>query len=517
MKRFLMTAIAVAADRDRLRSAGGFQFWRRPAVRHHSRLRSARGFRQLRRQSPGHIRRNHDQARRLYRHSHAEQTMSQLVLTPAGSLSVFGFKTPVPYPFGVERTGYLVTDLDAAVHAAQADGADVLVTPFNDPIGKDAVIQWPGGVNMQLYWHTTPPSYPPLKTIPENRVYVSADRATAFVQELSRVFPRQNRLRRRARARNRDRAGLRYLSAHPDIFSLRRDGRSRYRWASSVSVWPRDDRVRGREPGRHAGKGQGRRRVGPGRSQYRRPTGLGNGPIPGRLHRRDPFRERGKVGCMRTAFVWIFALATAVPAALRTDRPGQRIRRSGSHLQPAARKRRLEFSERPFASPGFLGSRSNISRWAAKAGSSPSAARPAKLSSRSATTIGESRTYTNTFFLERYMLHTDWHLGKYVRAFVQLKSGLESFRTGGPRPIDEKKLDFEAAFVEVGTTQRRQLVGLAGRPAGAQLRIGAAGFRSRRPQRTAELRRGKAEGKSWCMADRPVRRSAGPRQAGILQ
>ena len=66
------------------------------------------------------------------------QTMSQLVLTPAGTLSVFGFKTPVPYPFGFERTGYLVTDLDAAVHAAQADGADVLVTPFNDPVGRDA-------------------------------------------------------------------------------------------------------------------------------------------------------------------------------------------------------------------------------------------------------------------------------------------------------------------------------------------------------------------------------------------
>jgi hypothetical protein len=109
------------------------------------------------------------------------ETMSQLVLTPAGSLSVFGFKTPIPFPFGLERTGYLVTDLDAAVHTAQADGADVLVTPFNDPIGKDAVVQWPGGVNMQLYWHTTPPSYPALKTIPENRVYVSADRAAAFV------------------------------------------------------------------------------------------------------------------------------------------------------------------------------------------------------------------------------------------------------------------------------------------------------------------------------------------------
>jgi predicted enzyme related to lactoylglutathione lyase len=111
----------------------------------------------------------------------ASSTMSQLVLTPVGSVSVFGFKTPIPYPFGVERTGYLVTDLDSAVGAAQSEGADVLVAPFNDPIGRDAVIQWPGGVNMQLYWHTTPPSYKPLASVPENRVYVSPDRVAAFV------------------------------------------------------------------------------------------------------------------------------------------------------------------------------------------------------------------------------------------------------------------------------------------------------------------------------------------------
>lgn len=109
-------------------------------------------------------------------------TMSQLVMTPAGTLSVFGFRTSIPYPFGTERTGYLVTDLDGAVRAARADGADVLVTPFNDPIGRDAIIQWPGGVNMQLYWHTTPPSYPALQAIPENRVYVSPDRVTAFTR-----------------------------------------------------------------------------------------------------------------------------------------------------------------------------------------------------------------------------------------------------------------------------------------------------------------------------------------------
>jgi predicted enzyme related to lactoylglutathione lyase len=109
-------------------------------------------------------------------------TMSQLVLTPVGSVSVFGFKTPIPYPFGVERTGYLVTDMDEAVRAAKATGADVFVAPFNDPIGRDAIIQWPGGVNTQLYWHTTVPSYAPLLTIPENRVYVSPDRVDAFVR-----------------------------------------------------------------------------------------------------------------------------------------------------------------------------------------------------------------------------------------------------------------------------------------------------------------------------------------------
>ena len=109
-------------------------------------------------------------------------TLSQLILTPVGSISVFGYKTPVPFPFGVERTGFLVGDMDVALRAARVTGADVLVTAFDDPIGKDAIIQWPGGVYTQLYWHTTPPSYKPLETIPENRVYVSSDRADSFIR-----------------------------------------------------------------------------------------------------------------------------------------------------------------------------------------------------------------------------------------------------------------------------------------------------------------------------------------------
>lgn len=68
--------------------------------------------------------------------------------------------------------------------------------------------------------------------------------------------------------------------------------------------------------------------------------------------------------------------------------------------------------------------------------------------------------YTNTFFLERYMLHTDWRFGDHFRAFVQLKSGLESFRQGGPRPIDEKKFDFEAAFFEISTSKKKNWIAL---------------------------------------------------------
>lgn len=109
-------------------------------------------------------------------------TYSQLILSPVGTLSVFGFTTPIPYPFGAERTGYLVKDLDTAIAAARTANANVIVAPFPDPIGRDAVVQWPGGVNMQFYWHTVKPSYPILQTVPENRVYVSSDSADTFLQ-----------------------------------------------------------------------------------------------------------------------------------------------------------------------------------------------------------------------------------------------------------------------------------------------------------------------------------------------
>ena len=109
------------------------------------------------------------------------KTIWQAVYTPVGTFSVFGFTTPIPYPFGLERTGYLVTDMDTAIQSAKANEADLIVAPFRDSVGRDAIVQWPGGVYTQLYWHTTAPSSAQLDTVPENRVYVSPVRADAFI------------------------------------------------------------------------------------------------------------------------------------------------------------------------------------------------------------------------------------------------------------------------------------------------------------------------------------------------
>jgi predicted enzyme related to lactoylglutathione lyase len=113
-------------------------------------------------------------------------TQFQSIRTPVGALSAFAFSTPIPFPFGQERTGYLVSDMDRAIKAARAAGAAIVVEPFKDPIGMDAVIEWPGGLKMQLYWHFTASTYDPFVTIPENRVYVSQDRADALVRSFTR-------------------------------------------------------------------------------------------------------------------------------------------------------------------------------------------------------------------------------------------------------------------------------------------------------------------------------------------
>jgi hypothetical protein len=110
------------------------------------------------------------------------QTIVKPLSTPAGNIVLFAFTTPVPYPFGTERTGHLVSDMDGAIASARACGADVVVSAFPDAVGRDAVLLWPGGVWMQIYSHNVAPHYPALVTVPENRVYISPQAADLFVR-----------------------------------------------------------------------------------------------------------------------------------------------------------------------------------------------------------------------------------------------------------------------------------------------------------------------------------------------
>jgi hypothetical protein len=50
------------------------------------------------------------------------KTWSELILSPVGTVSVFDYLTPVPYPFGAERTGWLMKDFNQGVRAARVSG-----------------------------------------------------------------------------------------------------------------------------------------------------------------------------------------------------------------------------------------------------------------------------------------------------------------------------------------------------------------------------------------------------------
>jgi len=53
------------------------------------------------------------------------------------------------------------------------------------------------------------------------------------------------------------------------------------------------------------------------------------------------------------------------------------------------------------------------------------------------------------YFLQRYFLHADLHLGEQVRVFTQFQSSLENGRKGGPRPTDRDEFDLHQAFLDL--------------------------------------------------------------------
>jgi hypothetical protein len=71
----------------------------------------------------------------------------------------------------------------------------------------------------------------------------------------------------------------------------------------------------------------------------------------------------------------------------------------------------------------------------------------------------------NNFFLQRYDVHADLHLGENVRIFSQVRSVLQDGRKNGPRGIDEDQLSIQNLFIDVNIfrNQNRKLVSRIGR------------------------------------------------------
>jgi hypothetical protein len=62
-----------------------------------------------------------------------------------------------------------------------------------------------------------------------------------------------------------------------------------------------------------------------------------------------------------------------------------------------------------------------------------------------------NREFDDTFLLTRFRLHTDIHIGKYLRLFAEMKSALSTDRDlpGGRRTLDVDELDLQQAFADI--------------------------------------------------------------------
>jgi len=68
-------------------------------------------------------------------------------------------------------------------------------------------------------------------------------------------------------------------------------------------------------------------------------------------------------------------------------------------------------------------------------------------------TFGSAPNTPNGFIIQRYLFHTDIHLGPHVRFFVQAQSGLEGGRVGGPRATDRDEFDIHQGFADLSTAE----------------------------------------------------------------
>ncbi|MGW4488012.1 VOC family protein [Amycolatopsis sp. NPDC004368] len=109
------------------------------------------------------------------------KALASIIHSPVGLLAAYDYQTPVPYPFGAEQTGFGVHDPDLGADAALRSGAEVTVTPWTGPVGREAVVKFPGGFASQIWLQYDMSGFTPLKTQPEFRVYLTESTVNAFL------------------------------------------------------------------------------------------------------------------------------------------------------------------------------------------------------------------------------------------------------------------------------------------------------------------------------------------------
>ena len=238
-------------------AAAASDFGGRPAIRHDPRLRRAGRLRPFRRQPRGHLRRHHLQAGRVHRHPDAQQH-HVAAGADAGGHRV-GVRLQDAGALALRRRAHWLPGAATWMRqstAARHAGADVLVKTFPDPIGRDVVIQWPGGVDMQLYWHTTRAVLPAAadhSREPRLPLGRPGRRLHAQLPGLLRTA-RWSPTTRSAPGVEIGRPGDTYRRIRIDV-ELRQAHRAGDRRPPALALRSRDDRLRGRRSGGHAGQG----------------------------------------------------------------------------------------------------------------------------------------------------------------------------------------------------------------------------------------------------------------------
>jgi hypothetical protein len=68
-----------------------------------------------------------------------------------GNMQVIVTDGHLPYPFGLETTGYQVQDLSATLEKAKASGARILAMPYAAQDRSTAMVQFPGGYIAEIH------------------------------------------------------------------------------------------------------------------------------------------------------------------------------------------------------------------------------------------------------------------------------------------------------------------------------------------------------------------------------